>query len=608
MVEMWPVDDYALHVRTAEWEGADFHFKILRRLILSSAEDVVDQNVDNAEVVWAFLLGFCNARPEFKRQVVECVCALMDCQSWQRAFNATPLLQEKLQELPDEVQAAFAAQHEVIMMSLSAAAIAKLRAQQVPAEDSHDQVAESIRAYKEADRLRSAMITESDGDLTSEPFAPGMVLTGNTNNALHEGIEAVMDIDSPKKWECAAVSGFAQLRRGCLHTAGDMDAFEQESVYAPAVFNFLIDFVKRNRLRVRQACEVLHLLMASPSWVGALHASPMLMERVCTELPEDAQLAFGLQHEELMKSISPTARARASDAEPSQDVSDAKRVAESMKSLRAGLKHRVHLLETVQEFYFNSEGPCAPPKGERHKDTHDADEWRTAFTPDGRTYYWNTHTRESRWTPPAKYQPAKSAPDGLTPGTPVEVFSNSKQEWCPGHIERVVNGRIVVAFRLPGMSASELGKKELPRGHKDIRILKRPSSEVKTTDKEADDAALTAVKQQFSSREEQALYDELFDRVVLANPDPNVTVQFLATSGLPRRTLKEIWQVCNSELRPRLERDEFAKCCRLIGHCQAMHGGPRQSLIEGGGHSLRVLLREECADTPPPAFPKFQVT
>jgi len=45
---------------------------------------------------------------------------------------------------------------------------------------------------------------------------------------------------------------------------------------------------------------------------------------------------------------------------------------------------------------------------------------------------------------------------------------------------------------------------------------------------------------------------------------------FIAQSGLPRRALREIWQVANPHLGANLGLEEFRACCRLVGHCQAI--------------------------------------
>lgn len=47
------------------------------------------------------------------------------------------------------------------------------------------------------------------------------------------------------------------------------------------------------------------------------------------------------------------------------------------------------------------------------------------------------------------------------------------------------------------------------------------------------------------------------------------TKEYLAQCGLPRRALREIWQVANPHLKSCLGVEEFRASCRLVGHCQA---------------------------------------
>ena len=79
--------------------------------------------------------------------------------------------------------------------------------------------------------------------------------------------------------------------------------------------------------------------------------------------------------------------------------------------------------------------------------------------------------------------------------------------------------------------------------------------------------------------EEVQLYDSLFAELegLVCGPNENgmdplasAQLDYIAQSGLPRRALREIWQVANPHLRANLGLEEFRACCRLVGHCQAM--------------------------------------
>jgi len=83
--------------------------------------------------------------------------------------------------------------------------------------------------------------------------------------------------------------------------------------------------------------------------------------------------------------------------------------------------------------------------------------------------------------------------------------------------------------------------------------------------------------------------------------------QYLASSGLHRRALREVWNVANPQMKDVLGQEEFARCCRLIAHCQALAGkDPYEALFKEGGRPLRVFLREQCLGRQPRQPPRFR--
>jgi len=63
------------------------------------------------------------------------------------------------------------------------------------------------------------------------------------------------------------------------------------------------------------------------------------------------------------------------------------------------------------------------------------------------------------------------AHDNLAVGSPVEVFSNSLGVWCPGHVHELRDGKIIAAFHYPDMDPDgEPVVKEMPSGHQDLRL------------------------------------------------------------------------------------------------------------------------------------------
>jgi len=286
-------------------------------------------------------------------------------------------------------------------------------------------------------------------------------------------------------------------------------------------------------------------------------------------------------------------------------MGEAKEVAKQMWKMRAGLQ--VRFMESVQEVHFGSGAyeltaermaadavANATHRANEAAITGHADEWRAAATPQGKTYYYNVRTRESRWERPKEVKAPNLSAHGYSVGDSVEVYSNSQMVWCPGFVEKLSEATVGVRFKLPKAKADEWVKKELPGNHKDLRkVSDGPQALAKQP---AGTAAIAW------NEEERATYQRLFERLLEkgAMPEsPQIIVGYLARSGLPRKTLKEIWQISNPELRASLGLEEFCICCRLVAHCQAMQGEEAKALLmEQGGAPLRRLLRSYQGVTP----------
>ncbi|KAJ9096767.1 hypothetical protein QFC21_005037 [Naganishia friedmannii] len=93
------------------------------------------------------------------------------------------------------------------------------------------------------------------------------------------------------------------------------------------------------------------------------------------------------------------------------------------------------------------------------------------------------------------------------------------------------------------------------------------------------------------SPQEQAYYNKLFDGVdkeKLGVLPGDASITFLLTSGLPQRTLGEIWALCDPNNTGYLTRDGWWKACRLIGWAQK-------------GEPIKAELTSR-----PGAFPRFE--
>jgi len=275
------------------------------------------------------------------------------------------------------------------------------------------------------------------------------------------------------------------------------------------------------------------------------------------ELPVEAQVALAMQHEKLLAIVTNEAQVRAKGG----DVSDRlKSVAVKMQSIRvpprSGAAARM---------------PPPPPA---------PDVWKEAKTPEGHAYYYNLRTKESVWERPA----ALGGPHVYKVGDEVEVWSNSKRIWGRGKVEAVSGGSVTAAFDVGGGSA----KKELPATHRDIRPFRVPATK------------------SWSSQESES-YQRWFRAIAGGSHDAkpgSAVAQFLLTSGIRKPVLKQIWHVSVPSAQPDIGFEDFAKCCRLVAHCQAL--GPSDPLILQADRPLRVKMREQFLPARPAALPKFQ--
>ena len=155
------------------------------------------------------------------------------------------------------------------------------------------------------------------------------------------------------------------------------DVFARDSEHAGAVISFLIDFTKRHhRIRIKQICEVVNLLLSCPAWVAALDVSPMLRDRIRSELPEEIQAAFALQNRHLEASVTDRARTKAKDITDAS-LRQARKVAGDMHSIRHSIwiqpsSPEQSPLDSVEEEHSGVEPELSDaPKG-AHEDKYQA--------------------------------------------------------------------------------------------------------------------------------------------------------------------------------------------------------------------------------------------
>lgn len=395
------------------------------------------------------------------------------------------------------------------------------------------------------------------------------------------------------------------LKKGCLKSLRSPGAVDRAAEHAGPVLGFLIDFVVQRPDHILQVAEVINILLTSDDWVAALQE---VMQDLVLQLTSEQQAVLGVQNDVLLAQLPQTAVDLAHE-QASKLLQDAGQVRKELDRVRAGLgEGGLRFKSSVQELRFEpsyrSGGHVSAETGEEGGEDASPSGWRSTTTPDGNRYYYHQRTKEIRRMPPGVATASASEASGRPKpwvGERVEVFSNSVRSWCPGFVERVGRAEVMIAFQLPHARANDWCKKTLPLGHPELRWVSRPpeaplpagssvtvSRDMSTPMEEKRMMCKTSsgffgtnLPTSWTEDEQQlydALYAELETKTKRHPPDTTddmdpVAAQqsdFIAQSGLPRRALREIWQVANPHLRANLGLEEFRACCRLVGHCQAI--------------------------------------
>lgn len=565
--------------------AANSEFTMLKKKVLKASVEEISAEAEHARIAWMFLIGFA-ALPSknfYRNYIIQIFNKLTQVPSWVTVWETTAELHQKVQALHEDLQAALGAQHEVLRNSIAASALMSIhlvrrneQPEQVRQDLEKERIVDQIReeAKKAGSGCHNAAFggTEHEDEQEEEeedsPEAKPSTAVGATLEplpALQEAIDAVVALDDKHRLETGGLQALNKLRIGCVKCAGCEDYFEPETSSALAVFSFILAYVKVNKDAVNGAAEVFHLLMASPSWSAIFLASMPLKESL-QDLPVETQVALGLQNEKVFHQISLQAQQKARGGD---GFAAAKEVALKMQSLRPACSRKAK--EPEAEPVATAQAPSAVAT---------EDGWKEARTPEGHSYYYNSRTRESSWERPA----ALGGPRVYKDGDVVEVWSNGMRAWGRGKVQKVEDGKVTAEFTLPG---GGIAKKELPAGHKDLRPAP-PSPAAESW-----------------SHEEKAVYRSWFDALSgSSDSKPAATVAyFIGKSGLKRGVLKQVWAVANPGSQTHLGFQDFARCCRLVAHCQAMGDSP---LIVEADRPLRVKLRTWCLVERPPALPTFQ--
>uniref|UniRef100_A0A7S4UJA6 PPPDE domain-containing protein n=1 Tax=Alexandrium monilatum TaxID=311494 RepID=A0A7S4UJA6_9DINO len=206
--------------------------------------------------------------------------------------------------------------------------------------------------------------------------------------------------------------------------------------------------------------------------------------------------------------------------------------------------------------------------------------------------------------PPSASDTPASGKEAYRVGEWVEVFTNTHQVWCLGRVTQANDaGKVHVVFQMPGAGSDEWVVKRLQPGCKELR----PAAV-------ADLSALPETTEPAWTAEEEKAYGQHF-KALLASVEGNqaddalvndlALADFLRTSGLPRRALKEIWQVANPLGKAMLGLPEFCVCCRLIAHCQT-RAWESAAMLSEGGEPLRCLFQGELLQMPSQKLAEFK--
>jgi len=564
-------------VRTENYIAGNSEFNAFKKAVLKASVEEVDQQVDHAPVVWDFLIGFAAIKKMYRSLILQVFNKLTQVPSWTAAFEREKGLHAKLQTLHEDLQAALGAQHNVIMMSITPEALKAMSSMR------HTEQPEQVRMAAHKEKMVDAIREEAEiqdeeafGN-AADDVEGNEVPTESDDSAtlLQEAIDAIEDLDEEALLASAGIDALNPLRIACIRCAGHEEILEKELDHAHRVFGFLFSLARTRPEVVSGVAEVVNVLVQSPSWLGLLETSPPLQEAL-RDLPVDVQVALGIQHEKVMRLLNTEARSKATKGEIPDVV---KGVAVKMRELHRPARPESSAAGAAQPRHSAAAATRPTPSAAKAA-RQPRDEWKEAKAPTGHSYYYNLATKETTWERPA-------ALGGLhiyKVGEAVEVWSNSQRVWGNGKVERIEEERIFVEFTLPNGGTA---KKELPRSHRDLRPT-----------------AHRAAREGWSSQE-KAAYQQYFESLPgdkSAKP-ATVVAQFLKASGLPRPALKQVWAVSNPGCKVKVGLEEFARCCRLVAHCQGM--GKDSPLLLKAERPLRVKLREECLSKRPPALPCF---
>lgn len=509
-------------------------------------------------------------------------------------------------------------------------------------------------------------LTRRDNGYAESCLVPTRGRAGQAESSLSDAIQTALSCDSSTRaMKQSASLEFAPvltlLKRSCARAMCSPESFSATSCHAPDVLRFLIDCACHPAL-LMQVAEIINILFSSEAWATHLQASGehhriSAAQLLQQKLQEEAQAVIAMQHDTLLSMMPPGIVLLASEIKTKQ-LQIANRIKGELDRVRDGLEGRPRFNSSVQEIRFE---PGSQHRGTSvensltidelaplgHRDSISRSTPSSSKSCDSHPLRSSLVAAQGPFTPDCRAQLGTSSTHAPRVGDRVEIFSNTANHWCPGYIEKLrANGEMTAAFQLPHARSNEWSKKVLFVGDPHVRLASGPASANSSTpcngphmghEMPLDSGQPAPLEPPQSERhrqgstllrtdlpinwtpEELLLYEKLFQQVLDMPVQPNGSCvmpeqiarhqsDLMAESRLPRRALREVWQVANPELKPRLDFDEFKACCRLVGHCQAMLREPDEQVttrIRAGGGALRLELRKKCLGEPPPVLPEF---
>jgi len=324
-----PIEGIAQCVNDGRWEQTEDILPKLRQYAMKSTVADLDLQSEHAELTMNLLLAVHKQQPRQRARLVETAKGLTRSKPWEEVLQSQPLLLQRqsassapqpqaavlespasadhqdscetpatTQSLATVLESGASANHQDSCETpATTQAVATL---EEPAELDQSVVqaappqlflpssasAQVLNPYDDKPSPETAQEVAKpwDGELAAGPV-PMKLLSIPVEEEFEAAVSGVVAIDSHTSFENWAITAFAKLRKAVLH-AGQKPAAEMLAVldgqveHAASVVTHLLDIERLSPIRCPQVCEVMSILLQSPSWQASVRRSPALVERI----------------------------------------------------------------------------------------------------------------------------------------------------------------------------------------------------------------------------------------------------------------------------------------------------------------------------------------